>query len=149
MHQHCTVCQHLSLCQHISSPELPKCTFSPYCGCVQSLFISILSGAGVIKTTEDSKNLQNFLIACEMLQPRFSCCGHFHTQITKHQVRLNASSMQQMAFCPECLWWTLGQGLLWYWRHCLPIMSRHASLCTRSCDTSGNPSPPHYTPQGQ
>ena len=34
---------------------------------MQSLFISILSGAGVIKTTEDSKNLQNFLIACEML----------------------------------------------------------------------------------
>ncbi|DBA98206.1 hypothetical protein WJX77_005615 [Trebouxia sp. C0004] len=33
----------------------------------QSLFISILSGAGVIKTTDDSKNLQNFLIACEML----------------------------------------------------------------------------------
>lgn len=35
--------------------------------CVQSLFISILSGAGVIRTIEDSKNLQNFLIACEML----------------------------------------------------------------------------------
>lgn len=34
---------------------------------MQSLFISILSGAGVIKTTDDSKNLQNFLIACEML----------------------------------------------------------------------------------
>ena len=34
---------------------------------MQSLFISILSGAGVIKTIEDSKNLQNFLIACEML----------------------------------------------------------------------------------
>lgn len=34
---------------------------------VQSLFISILSGAGVIRTTEDGKNLQNFLIACEML----------------------------------------------------------------------------------
>ncbi|KAL3156384.1 hypothetical protein ABBQ38_000699 [Trebouxia sp. C0009 RCD-2024] len=33
----------------------------------QSLFISILSGAGVIRTTEDGKNLQNFLIACEML----------------------------------------------------------------------------------
>lgn len=37
------------------------------CGCLQSLFIAILSGAGVIKTIEDSKNLQNFLIACEML----------------------------------------------------------------------------------
>ena len=34
---------------------------------MQSLFISILSGAGVIQTIEDSKNLQNFLIACEML----------------------------------------------------------------------------------
>lgn len=43
------------------------CRLSLCCGCMQSLFIAILSGAGVIKTIEDSKNLQNFLIACEML----------------------------------------------------------------------------------
>ena len=59
--------QQVSTSQHISSLDFDKHTFSPYCGCMQSLFISILSGAGVIKTTEDSKNLQNFLIACEML----------------------------------------------------------------------------------
>lgn len=34
---------------------------------MQSLFISILSGAGVIESTEDGKNLQNFLITLEML----------------------------------------------------------------------------------
>lgn len=37
------------------------------CLLLQSLFISILSGAGVIKSTEDGKNLQNFLITVEML----------------------------------------------------------------------------------
>ena len=59
--------QYASICQHITSPEFCECTLTLYCGFMQSLFISILSGAGVIKTTEDSKNLQNFLIACEML----------------------------------------------------------------------------------
>lgn len=44
-----------------------KYSAAQHASVLQSLFISILSGAGVIKTTDDSKNLQNFLIACEML----------------------------------------------------------------------------------
>ncbi len=34
---------------------------------VQGLFIAILTVAGVLKTVDDGKNLQNFLICVEML----------------------------------------------------------------------------------
>lgn len=34
---------------------------------MQSLLVSILKGADVLETTEDQKNLQNFLICVEML----------------------------------------------------------------------------------
>ena len=35
--------------------------------CLQSLVVSILAGSGVLSTTEDQKNLANFLICAEML----------------------------------------------------------------------------------
>ena len=37
------------------------------CLVLQSLLVSILSGVGALATTEDQKNLQNFLICVEML----------------------------------------------------------------------------------
>ena len=39
----------------------------PFC-VVPSLLISILSGAGISKFTEDSNTLQNYLIACDILK---------------------------------------------------------------------------------
>jgi hypothetical protein len=35
--------------------------------CLQSLLVSILAGSGVLDSTEDQKNLANFLICAEML----------------------------------------------------------------------------------
>ena len=35
--------------------------------CLQSLVVSILAGSGVLSSTEDQKNLANFLICAEML----------------------------------------------------------------------------------
>ena len=34
---------------------------------IQGLFIAILSGAGVLKTLQDGKDLQSFIICVEML----------------------------------------------------------------------------------
>lgn len=38
---------------------------------LQGILVSILVGAGVVKTTDDGKNLQNFLICVEMLPAAF------------------------------------------------------------------------------
>lgn len=103
MHKYHTV----HLAAHLKPGPVQAYALSVCCRCMQTLFISILSGAGVIKTIEDSKNLQNFLIACEMLPAAIFMLWAFPYTDYK-----TSGETQCLALCLQVIYCSIGMPIV-------------------------------------